>query len=288
MWYKDDFSYHRRESLNRRRENLRESILLVNARVGEERKARLHRLGAIVVLTAVLAGTLWAVLLGSRYVARRLFTQNDRFVIRHLQTTTDGKLRPMNIREYAKIEEGMNLLAVDIRKVREDLESVPVVSAVEVRRQLPDTLALRVSERVPSARLSEGPAGYALAIDREGYVLGPSAGASPLPAILGARDKGLRPGSQVADPAVASALLLIDLCDSPVFSRFLRIKDVDVGNADYLDVRLARGERVLLSRDRIQEKLEKLCEIIKHSADMGKAIAAVDMTVDKNFPVQYQ
>jgi hypothetical protein len=35
-------------------------------------------------------------------------------------------------------------------------------------------------------------------------------------------------------------------------------------------------------------KLTKLCEIMKHTADMGRAIAAIDMTVEKNFPVQYQ
>jgi hypothetical protein len=34
--------------------------------------------------------------------------------------------------------------------------------------------------------------------------------------------------------------------------------------------------------------MERLCEIIKQSADEGRAIAAVDMMVDRNFPVTFQ
>jgi cell division septal protein FtsQ len=63
---------------------------------------------------------------------------------------------------------------------------------------------------------------------------------------------------------------------------------VDVSHSEYLEVRLQRGEQILLSRENMDVKLTKLCEIMKHTADMGKAIATIDMTMEKNFPVQYQ
>jgi cell division protein FtsQ len=288
MWYRDDNKHSGGGWFRHRRENRRNSILMVSARMSDQRKERVHRLGAILLVTVALAGVVWAVLLGAKIVGQALFSENDRFVIRHLDIGSDGKLQPEHIREYAHIDEGMNLFAVDLNQVRADLESVPIVSSVNVRRRLPDTLEITISERVPAARLGEESAGYPLAVDRRGFVLGPTSISQQIPSITGIQEKGLRPGAQVGDPGVKSALHVVELCDSPSFSRFLKIKNVDVSHAEYLEVRLLRGERILLSRENMSLKLTKLCEIMKHTADMGQAIAAIDMTVEKNFPVQYQ
>ena len=288
MWYRDDDKYSSRGLFSNRRENRRNSILMVSARMSDQRKERVHRVGAILLVTVVLAGMGWVVLLGAKIIGQTLFSENDRFVIRHLDIRSDGKLQPEHIREYAHIEEGMNLFAVDLNQVRDDLASVPIVSSVNVRRKLPDTLEITVSERIPAARLGEESTGYPLAVDRGGFVLGPTSISQQLPSITGLQEKGLRPGAQVGDPGVKSALHVLELCDLPSFSRFLKIKNVDVSHSEYLEVRLLRGERILLSRENMDMKLTKLCEIMKHTADMGQAIAAIDMTVEKNFPVQYQ
>ena len=288
MWYRDNDNYSSGGLFGHRRENRRNSILMVSARMSDQRKERVHRVGAILLTTIVLAGIGWAVLLGAKIIGQTLFSENDRFVIRHLDIRSDGKLQPEHIREYAHIEEGMNLFAVDLNQVRDDLASVPIVGSVNVRRKLPDTLEISVSERIPAARLGEESTGYPLAVDRCGFVLGPTSISQQLPSITGLQEKGLRPGAQLGDPGVKSALHVVDLCDLPSFSRFLKIKNVDVSHSEYLEVRLLRGERILLSRENMDMKLTKLCEIMKHTADMGRAIAAIDMTVEKNFPVQYQ
>jgi cell division septal protein FtsQ len=288
MWYRDKDKYSSGGLFGRRRENRRNSILKVSARRSDQRKERVHRVGAILLVTVVVAGMGWAVLLGAKIVGQTLFSENDRFVIRHLDIRSNGKLQPDHIREYAHVEEGMNLFAVDLNQLRDDLASVPIVSSVSVRRKLPDTLEIAISERVPAARLGEGSAGYPLAVDRCGFVLGPTSRSQQIPSITGLQERGLRPGAQVSDLGVKSALHVVELCDSPSFSRFLKIRNVDVSHSDYLEVRLLRGERILLSRENMDMKLTKLCEIMKHTADMGQAIAAIDMTVEKNFPVQYQ
>jgi cell division protein FtsQ len=288
MWYRDDDKYSTRGLFSNRRENRRNSILMVSARMSDQRKERAHRVGAILLVTVVLAGIVWVVLLGAKLIGQTLFSENDRFIIKHLNITSDGKLQPEHICEYAHIDEGMNLFAIDLKQVREDLASVPIVSAVSVSRKLPDTLEITVSERIPAARLGEESTGYPLAVDRGGFVLGPTSISQQLPSITGLQEKGLRPGAQVGDPGVKNALHIIELCDTPSFSRFLKINNVDISHTEYLEVRLLRGERILLSRENVDAKLTKLCEIMKHTADMGQAIAAIDMTVDKNFPVQYQ
>jgi cell division protein FtsQ len=288
MWYRDDDKYSTRGLFSNRRENRRNSILMVSARMSDQRKERAHRVGAILLVTVVLAGIVWVALLGAKIIGQALFSENDRFIIKHLNIVSDGKLQSEHIREYAHIDEGMNLFAVDLKQVRDDLASVPIVSAVSVSRKLPDTLEITVSERIPAARLGEESTGYPLAVDRGGFVLGPTSISQQLPSITGLQEKGLRPGAQVGDQGVKNALHVIELCDTPSFSRFLKIKNVDVSRPEYLEVRLLRGEKILLSRENTDTKLTKLCEIMKHTADMGKAIATVDMSMEKNFPVQYQ
>lgn len=287
MWYKGEQRYVLGRGYNRRRDSGRNLILMVDARLSDRSK-NMHRVGGLVLLGLVLAGFTWFGIVGARHLRGLLFSENGRFVIRNLDLVSDGKLDPRHLREYAHVSEGMNLFAVDLRKVRQDLESVPIVDSVAVTRRLPDTLIVRVKERVAAARLGEDTAGYALALDRDGYVLGPSSSARHLPAISGYRARELRPGSRVGDRSVRGALHVLELCDLPKLSRLLRVKSIDVSHPDFLDVRLVRGERVLLSHEGVEVKLERLCDIIRHTADAGQAIASIDMTVDRNFPIQYQ
>lgn len=291
MWYeldKDSLDPRRRGRNRRVVSGGRESIFQVRASLSAQRRERMHKVGALVLVLVVLAGTVWAVTTGMRVIGRELFSENDRFAIRELEIRTDGKLPPERVKEYAHVSEGMNLFAVDLHRIRQDLESVPIVSSVVVRRQLPDTLVIEVSQRAAAARIGGRGTLYPLAIDREGVVLGPTSVNPGLPVIAGIADRGLRPGSRVMDPRVKCALLLVEMCETPAYSQFVRVTSVDVSGAEFLDVRLDRGEQVLFTHDGLEYKLEKLADIIKRAADLGKAIAKVDMTVDRNFPVVYQ
>lgn len=285
MWYRDP---HERRAHNRRRDTGRQAILLVNARMSDQRRQRMHRAGALVIWAVVLVGAAWFSLVGVRWMGRRLFSENPRFTIRRMDLQSDGKLRPEHIRQFANVSEGMNLFAVDVRAVRQELQSVPLISSVEVTRKLPDTLIIRVSERTPAARLGVQITTYPLAVDHDGFVLGPTSVSPDLPAITGFRAKGLKPGSRIVEESVQDALKLIGACDTPKFSSLIKVQAVDVSQADYLTLELVKGERVLVSRMGFESKLEKLCEMLKRAADIGKAIATVDLTVDKNFPVQYR
>jgi cell division protein FtsQ len=285
MWFKDDYRRPRKPLINHRRAD--PPLLTLSARV-TERKARAHKIGAVLLLLFVLAGGGWVAVLGARTLGRVLFTENERFTIRRLELVSDGKLQPWHIREYAGLAEGQNLFAVDLAQVRRDLLAVPVVASVVVNRKLPDTLQVRIVERVPIARLGLTGAGYPLAVDREGYVLGPSFLTPNLPTITGVQDTGLRPGGRVSDAAAADALKALEICDSVQLSQLVRIRSIDVSHPDYLDVRLARGEQVLLPRVNLDTKLRYLAAILQSSASRGMVVASVDMTVDRNFPVQYQ
>ena len=288
MWFLDSDSRSKFGEGNRRRSSPRQPILMVNARMSEQRRERNHKVGAIVLLIVSVTLLVLATVSGAHLVGNSLFARNDQFIIRHLDLKSNGRLLPLHLMEYGHISEGMNLFAVDIQKVRKDLESVPLISKAEVYRELPDTLVVRVTERSAIARIGRDDKKFVLAVDREAYVLGPTARAPNLPVITGMSEKGLTPGSIVQDSSVRDALVAIDLCESSEVGRTVKIISVDTSNPEYLDIRLAQGERVLMSRENIRLKLERLDESLKTAANVGEVIASIDLTVDRNFPIRYR
>lgn len=267
----------------RRKNRPRENLLKVAARSADRRRTSRRRLGALLVLLigipALGAGLIW----GGREAWRAMFSENDFFQIRQIEVTTDGELRAENILEYARVSKGLNLFAIHPKDVRESLLSVPVIANAQVGRRLPDTLIVEVAERVAVARLGRPGAGGSLAVDPTGHVLGPSSVRASLPVILGVRDKGLRPGDVVADPMLKEALTVLEICNQMKIHEELAVATIQVDNGEYLDVGLRSGEQVLLSRDRMQEKLLQLREMRKVTREMGLDLAVYDMTVDRNY-----
>ncbi len=227
----------------------------------------------------LLGGLAW----GGTLAWRAMFSENDFFVIRQIEVTTDGSLGRGHILEYARVSEGMNLFAVDPKSVRDLLMSVPVVGQAQVGRRLPDTLVIDVTERVAVARLGRAGSGSPLAVDAQGHVLGPSSVRASLPVIAGVRDVGLRPGDVVKDPMLAEALQVLDLCTRPELRAELSVATIGVGGEDYLDVGLATGEQVLLSREEVEDKLDKLRRMRREARRRGLDLAVYDMTVERNY-----
>ena len=267
----------------RRRNGPRESLLKATVRTAERRRA-IHRrvFAALVILVglpALAVGLYW----GGRQAWRAMFAENDFFRIRQIEVTTDGELGAEDVREYAKVREGLNLFAVRPQEIRAALLAVPVIAAAQVGRRLPDALIIEVAERVAVARLGRPGAGSPLAVDATGHVLGPSSVRVSLPVVLGVRDVGLRPGDVVADPMLKEALAVLEICNETQMREELAVATIDVGNEDMLGVGLTTGEQVLLSREKLKEKLQQLREMRKVARDRGLDLATYDMTVDRNY-----
>jgi cell division septal protein FtsQ len=288
MWFRDE----RRSGGNRygyrRLSNTRQAILMVSARSSEQRRWQRQKIGAILVVLVALAGTVWAFKVGADHVAARLWLRNERFVLENLVVRSDGRLRAEHVRQYGGIKEGMGLFEIRLADLRDALASIPLVESVSLERRLPDTLIIDIREREPVARLQTASARFPFSIDRTGMVLAPALSDTTLPLISGFSGQGLRPGVQINDPAIRAALDLVQLCEMPQYSRILRVVQLDVSSPYCMDVQFSQGERVMMPYQKYDTKLKYACEIIKRAADMGQAVAALDMTVERNFPVKYR
>jgi cell division septal protein FtsQ len=269
---------------NRRKGNRsREGVLRAAVRTAERRRTRRRRAALAVAVLLGGPALAWGLAWGGGEAWRALFAENEFFAIRRIEVRTDGSLPVDHVLEYARVREGMNLFEVRPGAVRELLLTVPVVETVQVGRRLPDTLTIEVKERVAVARLEPEGLGFPLAVDARGHAMGPSSVRPSLPTILGVRDANLRPGSVVEDPMLPDALKVLELCNASSRRQELAVRTIDVGNEDYLDVGLATGEQVLLSRGRLAEKLDRLRAMRREARLRGLELAVYDLTVDRNY-----
>jgi cell division protein FtsQ len=287
MWFNEGPMVVRRRRPNRRRRRDTQTLLSVAARAADQRKERHHRLRAITLTLVAVAGVLWLLGKGVALASRVLFAANEQYVIRHFDFVSDGQLTPAKIREFAHLEEGMNLFDVDLGDVRRELHEVAVVKTVAVTRQLPDTLRIRIKERVALARLGADDRRHLLAIDRDGHVLGPTSRTKGLPAITGLRDRGLLPGSYIDEKLVRDALDVLDILDTGPLGGVIQVSLIDVRHPEYLDIRLRGGERFLFARRRMEWRLKQMASSLQEAALRGMRIVMMDLTVDKNPPVEW-
>lgn len=277
----------KRRRRNRRRRN--EDLFTVSARVKEKNAERRKRIAAVCLILVVLVGFGWVLQVSLSAAGRYFFTENEKYQIRNWDLHSNGPLlTAAHIREYSQLSETDNLFAVDLREVRRSLLSVPVVRSVEVSRRLPDTLVVRVNERLAVARLGDDDR-MSLAVDQDGHVLGPGSLRPNLPAIVGFQRAGIKPGITITDTLFLDALRFLELCERPQVSRYVRVRHINVSDPEELDIRLSDGERVRIARAHMEARLAELVGIIENDKGRGRVASVINMTGEAHIPpvVQY-
>src|SRR5436189_6449697 len=125
MWFKS-------KAKNRRLG--REYVLDVKVRSNQARRARL-RTGAIAlgVAFAFLFGVflLWR---GGEWALGLLVYENKAFALHELDIQTDGSISLDQLRRWTPAKPDQNLLALDLGRIKRDLEIVPLIQSVTVER----------------------------------------------------------------------------------------------------------------------------------------------------------
>ena len=248
---------------------------------GKDSSIWMRRSFSLLAFVLLLGGIGFGIKTSFDWIRAQLFSQNSHFEIQHLVVESDGNLREDQIREYAKVSEGMNLFAVTFKELEDRFKDVSVVESVYLQRKLPHTLIIKVKQRVPMARIMGLISrSYPLVVDREGVVLPPRRSATSLPLIKGLNSK-LILGKRVKHPDVATALKIIARWGSTGYLRtYVRIESLDVQYSDYIDMRMSGEIRVKMPRYSIKSQLQKLSTVIKIETGKGKRVKTVDLTVD--------
>lgn len=230
---------------------------------------------------------------GGQQIQRRLFLENKDYQISEIDVKNTGEfLTPERIRSYLRVKRGDNLLALDLDTLRRELELWPMVEKVEVEREIPSRLVIRVTERIPVANISSSNA-IRYQIDRNGVVmdLAPyqknaeemQKFLAAMPDILGARVSDLKMGRPVTSPEVFQALELIRQ-----FSRMqlpemrsdnpAEIVSVDVSRRGMIVMRTSEGLVVKIDREDMDYQLSVLSELLRDVRQRGERLMTVDLT----------
>jgi cell division protein FtsQ len=219
-----------------------------NLRVRKARMARsVARWTGIVLFQAALAGVLaysgWS-------IAHRI-VNSPTFDLRRIELDGASRASADGIREELSVLLGRNVFELDLRAVEQLLKRDRWIRTASVKRVLPDTLRLRLTEREPVALALIG--GRPHVVDATGYVIGLRDGREDgLPVLVGLDgldDESLAGALRRGVESIARLEQAV-----PPFAR--EIDAIDVSRADRVTVRRAGdGAEILLDPARIERNV---------------------------------
>jgi len=283
---------------NRRLE--RGNVLDVKLRTKEVRQARLRLATAAAGLLLATVTGLYLLWRAGDWALDRFVFENDAFAIRDLDIQTDGSIPLDQLRKWAGVKPGDNLLALDLNRVKNDLELSPTIQSVAVERVLPRALKISVVEREPIAQvkmLQLQPGGgiglVSYYLDESGHVVLPAPArgdataqnSDALPVLAGARAAELNPGRAVTSPKVSAALRLIAAFENSPMAGLVDLKSVDVSGTEVLSVLTGQGSQITFALDRIEDQLRYWRLVYDYGKKIGKVIRTLDLSVTNNAPV---
>ena len=291
----------RRKPRNRRLG--REQVLEVKLRSSQVRAGRI-RFGTLAVATVmgVLFGSylLWR---SGDWLLRRLVYENSAFAVQDLDVQTDGVIAISQLYQWGGLRPRQNLFALDLARVRRNLELVPLIRRASVERILPRTLRVRVIEREPIAQvnlLRQRPGGLestSFQLDADGYVMLPlesrqrapqTGNQDPLPVVFGIDPRDLQPGHCIRAAQTQAALQLIVAFQQSPMVGLVDLKSIDLSAPDVLVVKTGQVSDVTFGLTDLEQQLRRWREIFDLGQKLGKAIAALDLAVTNSVPVRWQ
>ena len=228
---------------------------------------------------------------------------NPTFAIQHVEVSTDGVISPAVIRRWAMVKPGENLLALDLMRIKRDLELQPPIAFVAVERILPGTLRLFITERQPVAqtiallpRKGGGLVHIVYNFDQDGFVMKPLDPAwrmtpaptnETLPCLTSVPLVELQPGRQVELSQIRAALHLISNLDHSPMAGMVELQSINVAAPEILEATTSQGAQITFSLDQFDLQLRRWREIYNQYQQWGKAIASLDLSVTNNLPVRW-
>jgi cell division septal protein FtsQ len=225
----------------------------------------LRVVGKVVLALGITAAILW----GGRLAVRHV-TASPRFAVRDIQVTLATHVSRDEVLELAQVEEGDRLLAIDTEPMAARVASHPWVKSARVRRQLPSTLIIDLTERRAAATAAMG--GLYL-VDETGHPFKKSTmeEADGLPVLTGIDRAWYAEKKEASEAALREALALLAAYGARPGRPALSELNIDprFGFSLFL---LDGGAEVRLGRGDFSKKLARLDQIfeaVKVNPGMG-------------------
>ena len=295
-------SWFKRQPKNRRLK--RGHVLEVKLRSSQ---VRANRLRLISIVLGVSFGTvfgLYVVWRAADWTLNKLVYENNAFAIQEVEVQTDGVIARDQLRRWAGVKPGDNLFALDLTRVKRDLELSSLVQSVAVERVLPHTLKLRITEREPIAKISVPRPGangevemMVLEFDSEGWVIQPlnprqrAVPANPtdesLPKLVGINPAELLPGKRVESTQVRTALEFIARFERSPMGGMVDVVQIDLSSPEIMQVTTGQGSEITFATLDLDRQMRRWREVHELGQNNHIAIVSMDLSVSNNVPVRW-
>lgn len=280
------------------------TVLDVKLRSDQARATRSRALALGLGVTFVTVFCFYMLWRAGEWGLNAMIYDNPAFSIAQVDVHTDGVIAQDQIRRWARVKAGENLMALDLGRIKRDLELVSLIQSVTVERVLPKTLVIRVTEReavaqvnVPRVKVGGGLEVATMHFDKDGYVmlpLDPRLRSTPvgqqghdLPSISGVNPMLLQPGKPIDSAQVRSAVALLAKYQDSAMSTLIDLKSVDVTVPEVLVATTEQGSVITFGVQNLDQQLLRWHEIYEQGMRHGKVIASLDLAVSNNVPTRW-
>ena len=239
---------------------------LVERQKKKKRRRMISRIGiAVLVLLAI------------------VFAPTIFFQVSKINVTGDTRYTSEQLIKSTGVKQGDNMFFLDTTQIAADLkDEYPYLDTVKLRRKLPSTLQIEVSDRTAALSIEQN--GKYLILDMSGKVLEKTKSAAKGTAkVTGVPMKGLHVGDTVDEDKygkAASVMKLLELTDQ--YGMKKHIKTIDVEKA--YDVRVTYDKRYTillgaLEESNLEHKIQFLKAILKEPSLPESGV--IDLTDEK-------
>jgi cell division septal protein FtsQ len=199
------------------------------------------------------------ILLG--YEASSLFARASFFKLEKIEVSQLNKLTRADVIAQAGIKPGEDLLGLHLGRMGEQLSKNPWVEKVKIRRYLPHTITIEITEQEPMAVASMG---YLYYLNSKGDIFKLLTDGDRLdyPVFTGINEEDLSKDPVGSKAAIKSMLSLIDLLKGGELLKLEDVSEIHYDKGYGVTIFMAeRGVPVRLGRAGFTEKLERLAKI---------------------------
>jgi hypothetical protein len=224
--------------------------------------------------------------------------ESPKFSLRHISYDTDGDLPKERIVKHSGVEIGGNILRIDLQDVRQQiLDELPQVDEVNVVRDLPGDLSIKINERVPVAWLNgiddigaekKNKGGILLDVNGHAFLCeGSALRYEFLPVIFSEEALHMEAGQRIHALTVLRGLYLVTNFSTAFQASTVRLRslrsETDYSLIGYLNT----NAEIIFGLDEIDRQIGDLKLLLNEATRRGKVLAAANVMVKKNTPVKF-
>jgi cell division protein FtsQ len=287
----------------KKKRNERQWLLDVRSRSGPLKAVRLRMAVTAFAISVGIVLLLFVSWKGGEYALEEYVFTNPSFAIEKIDLQSDGIIPAEQIRRWANVKSGQNLLALDLARIKRDLELVPLIESAAIERIFPRQLVIRVREREPIARVVvfAARAGDGLLepspvyLDEHGMVIPPMLRALNtaafdnatrfVPTITGVSAAVLRPGHITQSASILSALQWIRAFQESDMAGYVEVRAIDVSSPAAMIVSTEQSNEVTFSYREPQGQLARWRRVHDFASHRTRTIASLDLAVTNYVPV---